>query len=247
MVDSKQAPERTRPRATVAGGSFRQGELLEARPAGGAAAAFERAPWEIGTVQPAVVEWDREGTIRGEVLDAGCGSGENAAFLASRGHRVTGVDSSPEAIGRARALTRGRGLDVTFTVADLTELDGHDGRFDTVVDSALFHCLDEEERSRYLRALHRATAPGAHLHLLCFSDALPPENPDLFRITAPRLRDCLKAEGWESCELRRGTLLGCVPSQELREIYLSRFSPEGSADAYGVVHSPAWWARARRV
>ncbi|MGW0905748.1 class I SAM-dependent methyltransferase [Streptomyces sp. NPDC002853] len=243
MVDSEQLSARVRSPRAAPGDSFRQGELLCAPAESGG----ERAPWDIGEVQPAVVEWDREGTIRGEVLDAGCGSGRNAAFLASRGHRVTGIDSSPEAIGRARDLVRGRGAGVTFTVADLTGLSGYDGRFDTVVDSALFHCLDQEERPRYLRALHRATAPGAHLHLLCFSDALPRGNPDLFRISAQELRGSLKAEGWESCELRRGTLLGCVPSEELREIYLSRFSPDGDADAYGVVHSPAWWARARRV
>ncbi|MEV2250835.1 class I SAM-dependent methyltransferase [Streptomyces sp. NPDC050147] len=246
MVDSKQLSARARARQAPPKDSFRLGEQLCAHPDDGAAA-DERAPWDIGRVQPAVIEWDREGTIRGDVLDAGCGFGENAAFLASRGHRVTGVDSSPEAIDRARELMRERGLDVTFTIADLTELSGCDGRFETVVDSALFHCLDQEERSRYLRALHRATAPGAHLHLLCFSDALPRGNPELFRIGARELRDSLKAEGWESCELRRGTLLGCVPSDELREIYLRRFSPDGGADAYGVVHSPAWWARARRV
>ncbi|MEV6753056.1 class I SAM-dependent methyltransferase [Streptomyces sp. NPDC051214] len=243
MVDSKQLSADVRPPRAAPGGSFRQGELLCAPPESGG----ERAPWDIGEVQPAVVEWDREGTIRGEVLDAGCGFGQNAAFLASRGHRVTGIDSSPEAIGRARDRVRGRVPGVTFTVADLTGLTGHDGRFDTVVDSALFHCLDHEERPRYLRALHQATAPGAHLHLLCFSDALPRANPGLFRITATELRGSLRAEGWETCELRRGTLLGCVPSEELREIYLSRFSPDGGADAHGLVHSPAWWARARRV
>ena len=55
-------------------------------------------------------------------------------------------------------------------MADATDLSGYEGRFDTVVDSALYHCLDEEGRQAYIAALYRATRPGARLHLSCFSD-----------------------------------------------------------------------------
>ncbi|MBD0839916.1 class I SAM-dependent methyltransferase [Streptomyces sp. TRM68416] len=207
----------------------------------------ECMPWDIGEPQPAVVQWQREGTIRGAVLDAGCGLGENAAFLSAHGHRVTGLDSSPHAIERARELARRRGLRVDLAVADAVRLSGYEGRFDTVVDCALFHCLDEEERPRYLRALNRATAPGAQLHLVCFSDALPPGNPELFRISARYVREALEVAGWQTLEVRRGTLLGRVPSAALRKIFVSRFSIDGTTDADNRVHSAAWWVRARRI
>ena len=57
------------------------------------------APWDIGRPQRALVEVaDR---IAGSVLDAGCGTGENALFLAARGHKVTGIDFLAEPIARA--------------------------------------------------------------------------------------------------------------------------------------------------
>ena len=41
----------------------------------------------------------------------------------------------------------------------------------TVIDSALYHCLGDAERTAYAAALHRVTLPGAELHMLCFSDS----------------------------------------------------------------------------
>ena len=40
--------------------------------------------------------------ITGSILDAGCGTGENALFFASRGHKVTGIDFLDEPINRAK-------------------------------------------------------------------------------------------------------------------------------------------------
>ena len=118
------------------------------------------------------MELEALGGISGEVLDIGCGLGDNAIFLASRGHSVTGLDGSPAAIEQARAPRRepGRCRSVTFDVADATNLTGYDGRFDTVVDSALYHCLDDDGRQAYAAGLYRATRPGARWHLYCFSD-----------------------------------------------------------------------------
>src|ERR1700730_15034887 len=43
------------------------------------------APWEIGGPQPLVMRLASEGRFAGTVLDAGCGSGENALHIASLG------------------------------------------------------------------------------------------------------------------------------------------------------------------
>ena len=63
-------------------------------------------PWDVGQAQPRLMELEALGAINGEVLDIGCGLGDNAIFLASRGHSVTGLDGSPAALtsGQARRI-----------------------------------------------------------------------------------------------------------------------------------------------
>ena len=43
------------------------------------------APWDVGRPQPAIVRLASEGGFAGAVLDAGCGTGENALHVASLG------------------------------------------------------------------------------------------------------------------------------------------------------------------
>ncbi|MFE3651385.1 class I SAM-dependent methyltransferase [Streptomyces sp. NPDC059101] len=131
-------------------------------------------PWRLDAPQPLVVELEAAGEIAGPVLECGCGLGDNALFLAGRGHEVTAFDAAPSAIERSRAKAAAAGTPVTFTVADATELRGIavPGGFRTVVDSAMLHCLDADQRRTYLAGLRRVCAPGAKLHVLCFRGEL---------------------------------------------------------------------------
>ena len=65
----------------------------------------------------------------GTALDAACGTGRYAAYLAAQGHSVLGVDSSPDMLGRARV----RVPEATFTHGDLHQLPLADGAVDIVV------------------------------------------------------------------------------------------------------------------
>jgi len=68
------------------------------------------APWDVGRPQPAIVRLAAAGAFTGAVLDAGCGTGENALHIASLGLRVLGVDVAERAlsIARGKAARRAR-------------------------------------------------------------------------------------------------------------------------------------------
>ena len=133
-----------------------------------------RPPWDTDGPTPFVQDLVQAGQVRDEVLDAGCGTGENSIYLAVQGYRVFAFDAAPVAIEKARIKARQRGVAATFEVADARELMGWDARFETIIDSGLFHVMDKsEDRLRYAGALRRVSRPGAVLHLLAFKDRGP--------------------------------------------------------------------------
>jgi SAM-dependent methyltransferase len=132
------------------------------------------APWDVGGPQPAIRRLAGEGAFAGTVLDAGCGTGENALHVASLGLRVLGVDVAETALSIAREKAAGRGLDADFVVADALRLDRLGRVFETVLDCGLFHTFDSsDERRDYVAGLASVTSRGADLYVLCFSDVGP--------------------------------------------------------------------------
>jgi cyclopropane fatty-acyl-phospholipid synthase-like methyltransferase len=157
--------------------------------------------WEIGRPQKAIL--DVADQITGSVLDAGCGTGENALFFASRGQKVTGIDFLAEPIKQARQKAAERGLTVTFLVMDALALKELPEVFDTVIDSGLFHVFSDDDRRRYVEGLASVLKPGGRLFLLCFSDEEPGEQGPR-RVSRKEIEDAF-AESWavESIEPTR--------------------------------------------
>jgi cyclopropane fatty-acyl-phospholipid synthase-like methyltransferase len=151
-------------------------------------------PWDIGRAQGAFVRLAESAGLRGPLLDAGCGTGENALFLAGMGLDVVGIDGAPAAIEAARRKASERGISARFEVADLVELTGWDGAFESAIDSGCFHVFDDADRARYVTTLHRVLRPDAQLHVLCFSDRVPGDVGPR-RVSQAELRDAF-SEGW---------------------------------------------------
>src|SRR5215472_17539724 len=126
-----------------------------------------QAPWDIGKPQKPFI--DVADHITGSILDAGCGTGENALFFASRGHKVTGIDFIEEAINRAKRKAAERGLSATFLVMDALALQDLPEVFDNVIDCGLFHVFSDDDRKRYVEALATVLKPGGRLFLMCLS------------------------------------------------------------------------------
>ncbi|WP_263657447.1 class I SAM-dependent methyltransferase [Nonomuraea gerenzanensis] len=95
----------------------------------------------------------------GRALDAACGTGRHAAFLAGLGHEVVGVDTSAQMLAKARPKVPGG----EFHQADLHDLPAAPGSFDVVVCAlALTH---QPTLGPALAELARVVRPGGHVVL----------------------------------------------------------------------------------
>jgi SAM-dependent methyltransferase len=187
-----------------------------------------QAPWDIGKPQKPFI--DVADQITGLILDAGCGTGDNALFFASRGHKVTGIDFLEEPIQRAKRKATDRALSVTFLVKDATTLKDWSERFDNVIDCGLFHVFSDEDRKKYVEGLATVLKPGGCLFLLCFSDGEPgTQGPR--RVSQKELHDAF-AEGW-AIESIKPSRFEVAPN--LKDFTFSEGGPK------------AWFAVIRRV
>ncbi len=129
-------------------------------------------PWDIGRPQRVVSRSPTAGAFSAPVVDAGCGTGENALALVARGLEVLGLDASPRAIGKAMDKARDRDLrGADFLVADAFGIGGLGRSFGSALDCGFFHVLDDHERPVYAAALHEALAPEGSC--TCSASATP--------------------------------------------------------------------------
>jgi SAM-dependent methyltransferase len=191
------------------------------------------APWVIGEPQPAIVELERAGRIRGKVLDVGCGTGEHTILLTRLGYDVVGIDFSPHAVEQARQNAARKGVDARFEVADALNL-GDQPTYDTIVDSALFHIFDDADRSKYVASLHDACRPGAIVHVLALSDTGRGFGPEV----SEEVVRAAFADGWALEALDTTTYRGLVQEVHAEALGL----PVGTQ-----VDEPAWLATARHI
>ena len=191
--------------------------------------AAPRAPWDIGRPQRAFLE--AGDAIHGRVLDAGCGTGDLALWLADRGCTVTGVDFLEQPLAAARRKAADRGLAVNFLQMDARALGEIPERFDVVTDCGLFHVFDDEGRTAYVAALEKLLEPGAKVFLLCFATAEPGTHGPR-RVGEVELRRAFGGAGWavEALEPGRFEVVSGIPGAE--------FTPGGAR---------AWFATIRRV
>jgi cyclopropane fatty-acyl-phospholipid synthase-like methyltransferase len=151
-------------------------------------------PWDIGRPQPAFVRLADAGKLQGRVLDVGCGTGEHTLLAAQHGAEAMGIDIAVRAINRALDKAAERGIKAEFQVADALRLDQLHRRFDTIIDSGVFHVFDDEARARYVTSLASVLGPGGHCYLMCFSDRQPGEFGPR-RVSQDELRAAF-SDGW---------------------------------------------------
>ena len=150
-------------------------------------------PWDIGKPQaPFLTVVDR---IKSPVLDVGCGTGSTAIFFAGKGHDVTAIDFVEKAIEHARLKAAAQGLSVNFLVKDAMTLCSWQERFNSIIDSGLFHVYAGQDQKQaqqlYVQGLAHVLKPGGRLFLLSFTEEAPEGG-----VSEQELKDIFAA-GWE--------------------------------------------------
>ena len=96
---------------------------------------------------------------------------------------------------------------------DITTFTGFDGRFNTIMESTLFHSLPVESRDDYQQAVYRAAAPGATYYVLVFAKGAfvggPERKPN--EVDEDELRTAV-GKYWEIDEIRPAFIHANMPT-----------------------------------
>src|SRR6201999_723322 len=92
---------------------------------------------------------------------------------------------------------------------DISDFDGYDGRFGTIVDSTLFHSMPVESREGYQRSIARAAAPGGAYFVLVFDRAGVPI-PGTNAVSEDELRETVSRH-WIVDDIRPARIHALLP------------------------------------
>lgn len=175
-------------------------------------------PWAKLKPNRPLVEWmERQAAVPGpEVCVVGCALGDDPAYLASKGLRVTAFDIAPTAIELARS--RFPNAAVNWMTANLAELPQElQGRFDFVFEANTLQAIPAGVRAKALPAVFSLLKPGGVMLLVARAreenEAVqgPPWPLALTELTQPELAAMESVEKFWDGE--------GLPSQRWRIVY----------------------------
>jgi SAM-dependent methyltransferase len=187
----------------------------------------------------------------GRALDAACGTGRHAGYLADRGHDVVGVDASPEMLAHATARSRR----AWFVQGDLERLPLATGAVDLAVCSlALGHLVD---LTGPVMELARVVRPGGRVVLSDLHPVMRLNGGQAFFNTAAGASafvrehrhlhgDYLRAFAEAGLEVRRCLEPGMGDSEVAMQGIANAFVPEATRAAFLGIPEALIWDLARR-
>ena len=116
-----------------------------------------------------------------EVLEFGCGTGSTALSHAPFVRHIRAIDFSARMIEIATAKAEAQGVgNVSFEVADITQLEVPDGSLDAVLGLSILHLL--KNRHAVIAKVHRMLKPGG---VFVSSTACIGDTMKVFKLIAP--------------------------------------------------------------
>jgi len=113
----------------------------------------------------------------GIALDAGCGEGRNAIFLAEKGFTVSAFDISEAGIEKAKKIAATCGVNVNFMRKDLARF-VFDKTYDVILSHGVLHLCEKTDRDTFIEHAKLNTVIGGYNAIAIFTNRLPatPDN-----------------------------------------------------------------------
>ena len=110
--------------------------------------------WDLGMVTPVFKDWCDNLQEKKTIFVPGAGNGYDPLYFASKGHDVTAVDFSKEAIKNMNTESQKRSININIINQDLFKLDSSlFNHFDYVIEYTCFCAIDRMRRLDYIRAM----------------------------------------------------------------------------------------------
>ncbi|MCF8026429.1 MAG: class I SAM-dependent methyltransferase [Desulfobacteraceae bacterium] len=102
-------------------------------------------PWDIGRPDFNLIEVVSQRPVSScKALDIGCGTGDNSIWLAQNNFKVTGTDTSEDAIEKATEKSLKAGVECHFMLVDFLENQIKGAPFGFIFDRGCFHSFNSE-------------------------------------------------------------------------------------------------------
>ncbi len=134
-------------------------------------------PWDTGRPDKNLKEYLASLVSPGaKVLEIGCGTGDNAIFMARTGLKVTATEIVPMALQKAVEKAKKKSVNVNFLLRDIMEKDISGRPFDMAFDRGCFHHFDSLQKRRKFaqRISYHLREEGSWLSLIGNADDTRP-------------------------------------------------------------------------
>ncbi len=103
--------------------------------------------------------------LKSAVVDLGCGTGQDAIFMAQCGHKASGIDISQQALDLAQKKAEELDTEVNWQQANFLDLPFKDSSIDFINDRGSLHLLEEAHWPELIKELKRILKPGGILFM----------------------------------------------------------------------------------
>lgn len=119
-----------------------------------------------------ITEFEHLLHMQAKVLEAGCGEGQNAVYLAQKGYQVDAFDLSEHGIAKLKRRCEQSNAQVNAFVADLTTYQFKQ-YYDMILCFGTLHFVDKDGWKRFIRNAKEYTNIGGIHIMQIFTDAVP--------------------------------------------------------------------------